>query len=378
MPVVEYERYSLQEDTSLVTVIGKTFDQLVLNCHENVLLEARLLAPLQLLPSMVVLRNLSQSRSRSLIAMFSIQPHMYVHLIREPDSIFYTMKHLDLILCTAKVTGIQQNDGWCYIGCLIILATKWDLLMLWLSSALNCLFRIFYRVALSLSDHTDSAAFLAFDMEVAKLTNIQASEAAQIVVDTDFPQSLADIVGNTYTFQLKVTEFNFTSNHKTFTISRIFPQRKLAPMPASVVNVCLFHCFEFDLTRNLKHAPSFGYSIITIYRSISKDNHFFCLIILTKQLICCALVWFSDCFYSEELHSIDMDTPTLEDAFDRLKSFCDRHSISGEPPLKGVNGVNEAPHSKMSMRTNLYRDGMLVPMLTEAGAISAKAGTTSA
>ncbi|KAL0705998.1 hypothetical protein Bca4012_072424 [Brassica carinata] len=39
MPVVEYEKYSLQEDTSLVTVIGETFDQLVLNCPENVLLE---------------------------------------------------------------------------------------------------------------------------------------------------------------------------------------------------------------------------------------------------------------------------------------------------------------------------------------------------
>ena len=37
-------------------------------------------------------------------------------------------------------------------------------------------------VALSVSDHTDSAAFLAFDMEVDKLTNIQASEAVQIVV----------------------------------------------------------------------------------------------------------------------------------------------------------------------------------------------------
>ena len=35
-----------------------------------------------------------------------------------------------------------------------------------------------------------------------------------------------------------------------------------------------------------------------------------------------------------------MDTPTLEDAFDRLKSFCDRHSISGETPRKAVNGVN--------------------------------------
>ena len=34
-------------------------------------------------------------------------------------------------------------------------------------------------------------------------------------VDTDLPQSLADIVGNTYTFQLKVTDFSFNSNHKT-------------------------------------------------------------------------------------------------------------------------------------------------------------------
>ncbi|WZZ20053.1 hypothetical protein YC2023_121440 [Brassica napus] len=144
----------------------------------------------------------------------------------------------------------------------------------------------FLRVALSLSDHTDSAAFLAFDMEVAKLTNIQASEAAQIVVDTDFPQSLADIVGNTYTFQLKVTEFNFTSNHKTFTISRIFPQRKLAPMPASVVNVCLFHCFEFDLTRNLKHAPSFGLCSILGWRRIIELDH---LATLTREK-CSALV----------------------------------------------------------------------------------------
>nr|VDD44465.1 unnamed protein product [Brassica oleracea] len=38
MRVVEYEKYSLQEDTSLVTVIGETFDQLVLNCPENILL----------------------------------------------------------------------------------------------------------------------------------------------------------------------------------------------------------------------------------------------------------------------------------------------------------------------------------------------------
>ncbi|KAL0656489.1 hypothetical protein Bca4012_077073 [Brassica carinata] len=79
-------------------------------------------------------------------------------------------------------------------------------------------------------------------MEMAKLTNIQTSEAAQIVgigvdaqVDTELPQSLADIVGKTYTFQLKLKDFNFSSKHQTFTISRIFPERLLAPMPAFVV-----------------------------------------------------------------------------------------------------------------------------------------------
>lgn len=34
----------------------------------------------------------------------------------------------------------------------------------------------------TVSDDTDTTAFLGFDMEVARLPNIQASQAAQIVV----------------------------------------------------------------------------------------------------------------------------------------------------------------------------------------------------
>ncbi|KAL0723590.1 hypothetical protein Bca4012_038189 [Brassica carinata] len=110
-------------------------------------------------------------------------------------------------LCTAKVTEIQLGDGW-------------------------------YRVVLSVSDPTGTASFVGFDKEVAKVTQVLASEAAQIVgigvnaqVNTALRRSLADIVGNSYTFQLKLTDFNFTSNHQTFTISRIFTSPQLAPNP---------------------------------------------------------------------------------------------------------------------------------------------------
>ncbi|KAH0936270.1 hypothetical protein HID58_013387 [Brassica napus] len=144
-------------------------------------------------------------------------------------------------LCTAKVTEIQQSEGWCYIGCAVCskkLIREESSFTCAPCNVTNAVAKLRYRVVLSVSDNTGSAAFVGFDTEVAKLTNVLASEAAQIVgiginaqVDTDLPQALAGIVGNTYTFQLRLTDFNFTANHQTFTISRIFPARELAPLP---------------------------------------------------------------------------------------------------------------------------------------------------
>ncbi|KAH0942530.1 hypothetical protein HID58_002167, partial [Brassica napus] len=76
------------------------------------------------------------------------------------------------------------------------------------------------------TDDTGTGAFLGFNAEVIKLTHVLASEAAQIVVDVHLPRSFADIVRNTYTFQLKLKDFNITANHQTFTISRIFHARR--------------------------------------------------------------------------------------------------------------------------------------------------------
>ncbi|KAF8095932.1 hypothetical protein N665_0320s0059 [Sinapis alba] len=70
-----------------------------------------------------------------------------------------------------------------------------------------------------------------------------------------------------------------------------------------------------------------------------KDDEDFCEKLATEEnLVLLPGIAFSLSNWAR--HSIDMDTPTLEDAFGRLKSFCDRHSILGEAPLKDVNGVN--------------------------------------
>ncbi|KAF3586779.1 hypothetical protein F2Q69_00031230 [Brassica cretica] len=143
--------------------------------------------------------------------------------------------------CTAKVTGIQLDDGWCYIGCSLCskkLIREESSFTCPSCNETNAVAELKYRVVFSVSDPTGTTSFLGFDKEVAKLTHVLASEAAQIVgigisahVDTELPQALAGIVGNTYTFQLKLTDFNFTANHQTLTISRMFTAPEIAPIP---------------------------------------------------------------------------------------------------------------------------------------------------
>ncbi|KAL0748075.1 hypothetical protein Bca101_030077 [Brassica carinata] len=147
-------------------------------------------------------------------------------------------------LCKAEVTNLQSEKGWCYIGC-----SKCAKKLQPDEISFTCLSCdrenttgvLRYRVEFSVADHTDESVFVAFDIEIAKLTNIQASEAAHILgagvdarVDNDFPPFLNEVVGKTFTFQLKLGEFNFTSKHQSFTVSRIISEHERAPLPAFV------------------------------------------------------------------------------------------------------------------------------------------------
>ncbi|XP_048618512.1 uncharacterized protein LOC106377768 [Brassica napus] len=49
--------------------------------------------------------------------------------------------------------------------------------------------------------------------------------------DSVMPPFVAGMEGKTYTFQVRVTSYNFTVNHQTFTVSRIINEVERAPAP---------------------------------------------------------------------------------------------------------------------------------------------------
>ncbi|KAJ4903017.1 OB-fold-like protein [Raphanus sativus] len=127
-------------------------------------------------------------------------------------------------LCMARVTGIQQDDGWCYIGfcgCFKKLVRDVSSFTCVTCNETNAVASLRYCVTLSVSNNTDTACFLGVGVDAQ--------------VNTALSESLPEHVVKTFTFQLKLNEFNFTSKHQTFTISHIFPERELAPMPAFVM-----------------------------------------------------------------------------------------------------------------------------------------------
>ncbi|KAH0886857.1 LOW QUALITY PROTEIN: hypothetical protein HID58_062953 [Brassica napus] len=83
-----------------------------------------------------------------------------------------------------------------------------------------------YRVEMAIADDTAEGTFVWFDGVMTKLHNLRASEAVQMLAedgvnpeDSRIPPFIADMEGKSYTFQVRVTAYNFTSNHKTLIFS---------------------------------------------------------------------------------------------------------------------------------------------------------------
>ncbi|XP_010451599.1 PREDICTED: uncharacterized protein LOC104733744 [Camelina sativa] len=147
-------------------------------------------------------------------------------------------------LCNATVTDIQAQRGWSFISCAAC-GTK----MVKKLSSLTCnnfkcgsttaIGDVKYRVELVVHDGISTAVFVAFDKDMVKLTNIQATTLASQLADNEhnletvasIPKVVSEIVGKKFTFQIKLTSFNFTPHHQSFTVSRIYETTEVLPGP---------------------------------------------------------------------------------------------------------------------------------------------------
>ncbi|CAG7890306.1 unnamed protein product [Brassica rapa] len=149
-------------------------------------------------------------------------------------------------LCTGKVVRVDTDKGWCYVAC-----SKCSKNFQRTETAFTCgvcnnshaVGALRYRVEMAISDGTAEGTFIWFDGVLTELHGIRASEAAQMLAedgvnpeDTRLPLFIADMEGKTYTFQVRVTAYNFTEHHNTFTITCIAKDTGLLPVDDVVNN----------------------------------------------------------------------------------------------------------------------------------------------
>ncbi|KAL0706077.1 hypothetical protein Bca4012_072503 [Brassica carinata] len=155
-------------------------------------------------------------------------------------------------ICTGKVVRLDVDKGWCYVAC-----SKCSKKLQRTVSALECMrcsnanavgvlrcVLYSYRVELAIADDTAEGAFVRFDGVMTKLHNLRASEAGHQMLaeegvnpeESRVPPFITDMEGKTYTFQVRVSSYNFTAHHQTFTITRILKEHERVPVPDFVVN----------------------------------------------------------------------------------------------------------------------------------------------
>ncbi|RID40239.1 hypothetical protein BRARA_J00299 [Brassica rapa] len=130
-------------------------------------------------------------------------------------------------LCKAQIVSVIQENGWSFVSCTgchkkmekrgtsSLICSRCE------TPDVTGVFR--FRVELAVYDGKDSATFVVFDKEMTKLTK---HEAAVLALDEDsnggedyLPSCLEELAEKEFVFQIRVTPFNFTLNHRTFAVA---------------------------------------------------------------------------------------------------------------------------------------------------------------
>ncbi|KAL0844807.1 hypothetical protein Bca101_018053 [Brassica carinata] len=114
--------------------------------------------------------------------------------------------------------GVDADNGWCYVAC-----SKCSRKLQRTVSTFTCarcanshaVGALRYRDEMAISDDTAEGTFVWFDGVMTKLHNLRASDVAQMLVS----------------FQVRVTAYNFTEYHWTFTVTHIVDEIVRQPEP---------------------------------------------------------------------------------------------------------------------------------------------------
>ncbi|KAL0886106.1 hypothetical protein Bca101_010089 [Brassica carinata] len=144
-------------------------------------------------------------------------------------------------LCKASIVCVNQENGWSFVSC-----TGCHKKLERNGTSLNCTRCLTsdvtgvvrFRVELAVDDGKDSATFVVFDKEMSKLTKQDAAVLALDVVNDGgeerLPGCLEELEGKEFVFHIHVTPFNFTPNHRTFTVSTIHGKEHFESIPPHV------------------------------------------------------------------------------------------------------------------------------------------------
>ncbi|KAG2305169.1 hypothetical protein Bca52824_033820 [Brassica carinata] len=153
--------------------------------------------------------------------------------------LIYMMQEIDF-LCTGRVVRVDAEKGWCYVAW-----SKCSKKLQRTASAFTCgrcnnshtVGALRDRVEMAISDDSGEGTFVWFDGVMTKLHSRRASEAVQMLAvegvnpeDSRIPPFIVEMEGNAYTFQVRVTAYNFTEHHKTFTITRVVEEHGRLPI----------------------------------------------------------------------------------------------------------------------------------------------------
>ncbi|WZZ33832.1 hypothetical protein YC2023_017233 [Brassica napus] len=130
--------------------------------------------------------------------------------------------------CKARIVGVVHENGWSFVAC-----TGCNRKLERIGTSLSCnrcvtdavTGVVRFRVELAVDDGNDSATFVVFDKEMTKLTQqdaaVLALDEAANSGEENLPICLEELTDKEFVFQIRVTPFNFTPNHRTFTVSTI-------------------------------------------------------------------------------------------------------------------------------------------------------------